>query len=282
MAISATNVNLFLDHISRVYARLLGVSGASSYGMGDVGDTDRAVGSAVDLVAAVLATGDVDVVNGILQKATRYEDSLSAVAKATPSGLLIGVENLIRELAISGVSTLDQFLTYYNYGAGGTNAALQSPYFRAIHYRWKLTYPTARNLYFEILQGGSFDGTTFTNALRKLVVGTGETPGDSISTDYAGGVPYVNCTVFNGASDTVTVTGTEYNPATGTRTANKTWTATVAGVGRVALASGGATPASANALIVASSAVAAGANITAGSTIFVEASKPSGRLAVPF
>jgi hypothetical protein len=230
----------------------------------------------------IIGTADQTVITDLLEAATEYSNSLSAARIATPRRLLIKLENAIRALGLTGVTSLDTYLTYYNYGAGGTNTALQSPYFREVYYRWKGGYPTARNLYFEILQGAAFGGTTFTNGLRKLVVGTGQTPGDSISTNYAGGRPYVNCTVFNGASDTVTVTGTEYNPATGTRTAGKTWTATVAGIGTVALASGGGNAASANALLVAVSDLAAGANITAGSTIFAESWKPASRLAIPF
>lgn len=283
--IDVADVNLFLDHISRGYARQLG---GSSYGTGELGDTDRAAGAAADLLAAVLATADASIlvgtasVPGMLTDVANWQAATSAIKHSTPRAVLNRIEKQVRALGLTGVNSLDQFLTYYNYGSGGTNTALQSPYFREIFRNWKNAYPTARNLYFEVLQGGEFDGTTFANALRSLLVGTGQTAGASISTDYAGGVPYLKVSGFAGSSDTVTVTGTQYDPATGTRTTGKTWTATVNADGNFALASGGGTPAAANALIVAVSGIVAGANITAPTLIYAEARRPSGRLAVPF
>lgn len=282
MAISATNVNLFLDHVSRIYARLLSTDNASAYGMGAVSSTNLAAGSAEDLEDAVLATADASVVNALLLASTSYKTSLSAVKIGCPKSILAKLDKALRDLALTGVSSLNTYLTYYNRGAGGTNTALQSQYFRALYYNWRGSYPTATNLYFELLQGEIFGGVTFTNALRKLVVGTGQTAGTDISTDYAGGVPYLKVSAFAGASDTVTVTGTQYDPVAGTRTTGKTWTATVAANGDIALASGGATPASANALICAVSGIVAGASITAATTIYVEAKRPTGRLKVPF
>lgn len=281
--LTVSNVNLFIDHLARAYARALGVAGSTSYGIGDAAATDRAQGAAEDLLAAIIATGDVSVMagaNGLLDPATRWTTSLTAVKIARNSEIMSRLQRQVAALGLTGVATLDQYLTYYNYGAGGTNTALQSPYWRALHYEWCARYPTARNLYFLITSGSSFDGTTYLNGLRRLVVGTGQTAGGSISTDYAGGVPYVLASTITG-SGLVTVTGTEYNPATGSRTAGKTWTATVTGNGAFALASGGGTPASANALIVAVSDITAAAGITVG-TIIAEARAPAGRLAIPF
>jgi hypothetical protein len=283
MALSTSNVNLIIDHLCRVYARALGVAGSTSYGIGDAAATDRAQGSAEDLLAALVATGDTAILagsNGLLDVATRWTQSLTAVRVARNSEIMSRLQRQISALGLAGVATLDQYLTYYNYGAGGTNTALQSPYWRALHFEWCARYPTARNLYFAILSGGTFEGTTYANGLRKLIVGTGQTAGASVSTDYAGGVPHVLASGTSG-SGLVTVTGTEYNPATGTRTAGKTWTVTVNANGAFALASGGATPASANALIVAVSDITAAAGLTAG-TVVAEARAPSGRLAVPF
>ncbi len=285
MSIALANVNLFLDHICRGYARALG---GSSYGIGESGDTDRAQGAAADLETAVMATADSSIlvgtatVPGILADVSAWKTSMSAKKVSVPRSVLNRIEKQVRALNLTGVNSLDQFLTYYNYGSGGTNTGLQSQYFRILFYQWKNAYPTARNLYFELLQGASFGGTTFTNGLRKLLVGTGETAGDSISTDYAGGVPYLKVSGFAGTSGTVTVTGTQYDPATGTRTAGKTWTATVTGNGNFALASGGGTSASANALLCAVSGISAAGSITAPTLIYAETWKPSGRLAVPF
>lgn len=280
MAITLARFNLFADHVCRAYARAYGTS--AGYGIGPSGATDRAQGALYDLDAALAALGDNALVDALYTDLSNWMAGMTAVNVATHKGFLGALESLLRDLALTGVGSLDQFLTYYNYGSGGTNTALMSPWFRDVFYRWKGAYPTAYNLYYECTQGFVFQGTTHTNALRKLLQGTGQTAGDTISTNFAGGLPKLNCTVFNGASDTVTVTGTQYNPADNTRTAGKTWTATVTATGVFTLASGGGTPASANALICAVSGIVAGANITAGSIIFAEAQRPAApRLAIP-
>lgn len=283
MGITVTLLNQFLDIECRVYARLL--ASGQSYGIGTTTDTDKAYGAADDQVDAVIASADSDVIAALSTKAVRRRNALTAIKVSINRALLNGTEGLVRALTSpTTFASLDAYLTYYNYGSGGTNTALQSPYFRDLYSEWKNgATPTARNYYYECTAGLNFKGTTHTNALRKIVV-TASTPastaGDTISTDYAGGIPKITVSGFAGASDTVTVTGTQYDPATGTRTAGKTWTATVSGNGTVALSSGGGTPASANALICAVSAISVGASIT-DCTIYAEAHKPTGRLAIP-
>lgn len=278
MAIDYTDVNLFLDYLCQAYSRILGASG---FGVGESGDTTRARKSAIDLDAAVIATADSSIivgtpsVPGMLQDVINWENSLSAVKVATPRAVLNRIEKLVRVLELPGVNSLDQFLTYYNGATHGPNLALQSQYFRKLFYQWKGSYPTATNLFFELTLAGVFEGTTFSNGLRQLLVGTGQTAGASITTDYAGGVPYLMVSGFAGGSDTVTVTGTEdYH---GVRTAGKTWTATVNGNGAFALSVGTAT---ANSLIAAVSGIVAGGSITAPTLITVESHRPSGRLAM--
>lgn len=271
------NVNLILDNLCRVYLRLLSEDGATNYGAGEPGQTYLAAGAAQDIQAAVLASTDVVLIGALLTPATQGVSAVSA-SRITQNAYRSLLNKLQRHVnQVSGTATLDQFLALQNNGVQATNGALQNPAFRAIYHSWKGVYPSARNLYFEILQGA-----TYANALRKLVVGTGETAGTSVSTDYAGGVPFLKVSGFTGSSGLVTVTGTEFNPVTGVRTTNKTWTATVTGDGDFALVSGGGSAASSNALIVAVSGISAAGSITASTTIFVEARKPSGRLPVPF
>lgn len=295
MSISATNVNRFLDHICQGYARAIGSS--AGFGIGTTGGTWGTEKASTDLQAQVLDTEDATVVGGLLAPVQRFVASLNPVVIACPKAVLYNMEAQIKALTSpTSFASLDAFLTYYNYGAGGTNTALQNQYFRALYRQWKGAYPTARNLYFELKQGQTFveatksgsvwtfTPTTFTNALRKEVITAGvgvETAGTDISTNYAGGVPYLNVSGFAGTTDTVTVTGTQYDPATGTRTATKTWTVSVTGDETFALASGGGNAASADALICAVSAIAAGSNIT-DATIYVEAWPPTSRQAVPF
>lgn len=284
MSISTANVNKFLDIVVQGYARALGSS--AGYGIGASGAAYGTAAAATALRTAVLDTEDAGVVTAsMLSSLARWIGAMDAVKLILPRGVLDQVEKQIRGLTSpTTFASLDAYLSYYNYGAGGTNTALQSQYFRELYYRWKGAYPTARNLYFQLKQGESFGGVTFTNALRKEVITGGvgvETAGTDISANYAGGVPYLRVSGFAGTTDTVTVTGTQYDPATGTRTATKTWTVSVTGDGTFALASGGGNAASANALICIVSAISAGSNIT-DATIYVEAWAPSGREAIPF
>jgi len=287
MSITYTNVNFDIDGYCQGLARLFGANG---YGVGGPGDTTRAWKAASDVETAILATVDSSIIvgtpsaPGMAADAKRFKDSLDPRKIGTPRSVLNRIERQVRVLKLTGVNSLDQFLTYYNGATHGPNLALQNQYFREMFYEWKGSYPTATNLYFEVLLNAVFRSletdtlveTTFSNGLRQLLVGTGQTAGYDITTDYAGGVPYLLVSGFAGSSDTVTVTGTEdYH---GVRTAGKTWTATVTGNGPFALSVGTAT---ANALIAAASGIVAGANITASTLITVEAHKPSGRLAVP-
>lgn len=291
MALSATKVNKFLDELSRMYALALG---GSSYGIGSTGDTDRAADAAADLETYLAGLGDSAMqlaLTRAVQATTAAMDAATLIGSKTRS-VYNGLNGQVRALGITGVRTLDAYLSYLNYGVGGTNTALQCPYFRELFAAWSNgTNPTKYNLYFVVKAGTVFDGVTYTNALRKWVVtgaGTGTaTAGTAVPNDgggtpvyeYAGGVPYLAVSGLTG-SGVVTVTGTQYDPATQTYTAGKTWTATVSADGDAALASGGGSAASANALIVAVSAISAAAGITAG-TIYAQAHAPTSRVAVP-
>lgn len=179
-----------------------------------------------------------------------------------------------RRSEVAGVTSLDDYLTYLNVTHATKWQALYDPNWRDLYYAVRGTYPSPENMYFEIIS------PTYANGLRKLVIGTGETAGASVTTtSYAGGFPKITVSGSTGA-DTVTVTGTQYNPATNTATAGKTWTAAVTGDGTVALAAGGGTPADTDALIAACSGITAGGSLSAG-TIIVEAHRPTGRPLLP-
>lgn len=275
MGINITDLSEAMDYMARVY---VGTLGTGTYGVGEPGDSNYAAGAADDLVTAILGM-DSDVVLKVHTKAVRQAAALSAVRVGTWSDVLNSLNDLCRASGLTGVTNLNTYLTYYNTGSGGPNNGLQHQAWREMHYRWKGSYPTATNLYFECKRNGYWAGTTFTNALFKYDVtgaGTGTpTSGYSITTNYAGGKPYLNVTGFAGASATVTVTGTQ--DLAGVRTTGKTWTASVSGDGTVALTAG---TAHADALIAAVSSVSVGAAMTNGD-IYVEAWKPSGRLSIP-
>lgn len=179
-----------------------------------------------------------------------------------------------RRSEVSGVTSLDDYLTYLNITHATKWQCLFDPNYRDLFFAIRGTYPSPENLYFEVIS------PTYANGLRKLVIGTGQTAGASVTTtSYCGGFPKITVSGSTGA-DTVTVTGTQYNPATNTATAGKTWTAAVTGDGTVALVSGGGTPADTDALITACSGITAGGSLSAG-TIIVEAHRPTGRPLLP-
>lgn len=284
MAFTLTRLNKNIDRFCQFYERLRGsYDTAGIYGMGEEGWSYGAAGALADYRADMISAADNSELNALLQQANSAMDACSAVAKALAviRGSLIKNEGLVRGLAVAdGVNSIETYLTYYNTGAGGTWTALQPPQWRELFYQWKRVYPAVSNVYYEVLQAGTFRGTTFTNALRKLIVGTGTTAGETVDhTKYCGGIPQVYCSTFNGSSDTVTVTGTEFNRTTGLTTAGVTWTFTVNATGRFARVGG---TASADSLIVACSNISAGANITASSVIYAECRRPTSRLAIPF
>ena len=186
-------------------------------------------------------------------------------------GLLTRIERHVQ--VHGGYGSLDAFLSALNPTTGTKWTGLQNWRLRDLWQLWKGAgqVPSVHNLYFELLQGA-----TYANALAKLVVsGAVFTTGSAVDTSkYAGGFGYLLVSGFAGSTDIVTVTGTQFNPATRTATAGKTWTASVTGNGSFALTAG---TADADSLIAAVSAIAAGGSISGG-TIYVEARRPAGRV----
>ncbi len=148
--------------------------------------------------------------------------------------------------------------------------ALLSPSWRFLHYAVLSSYPSAPNVFFEVLQG-----SVYANGLRKLIVGTGQTAGYDIdSTAYAGGYGRIKWTGATG-TDTVTVTG-DWRKTDGTLHVAGAGTATLSGASGTAVL----TPPDTNALLIKVTGIVAGGSISAG-TIYAEAVKPASRANPP-
>lgn len=284
MALTVTFFTTFADHIVRGYERLRG--DGSTYGMGLSTDTDKTYGALLNLESAVVATADTDVISKVLPVATAAKTATSATTKYLPivRDTLNKLEQMVRALTVTTFSGIEAYLTYYNIGAGGYWTALMPPGWRELYFAWKRAYPANNNVYFEILQGGTFRGTTYTNALGKFVVsgaGAGAfTDGAAVtSANYCGGFGNLKVSGLAGTGN-VTITGVGFDPVTGLVTSSKTWITSVTANGDTSLAVG-AGSAPANCLLIDVTNITIAAGITAG-TIYVEAKKPTSRLAVPF
>lgn len=283
MAITADDFELFADRLCQAYERM---RGGSSYGVGIVGDTSYTYGALDDLLGDISATADADIIGGLYATAKVARDSTYAerIFVRQVQGILERLNGLVRAAGVSAtITNIETWLDYYNTGAGGNWNCLMPPQWREIYYQWKRAYPAIDNLYFEIKEGGTFRGTTYTNALGKFVAtgaGTGTfTNGAAVDTaKYAGGVGNLKVSGLAGSGN-VTITGTGWNPATGAITASVTWITSVSGDGNTALAVGAGT-APANCLINDVTNITTAAGITAG-TIYVEALKPTGREVIP-
>lgn len=284
MPIAAADFNLFADRLCQMYER---IRGGSSYGVGVVGDTDKAYGALDDLLGDIATTADPDIIGGLYTVAKSARDSTYAerLMVRQSQAILERLNQLVRAAAIdSSITNIETWLAYYNTGAGGEwNALMPGPQWREIYYQWKRAYPAIGNLYFKVVQGGTFRGTTYTNALAKFVVsgaGAGTlTDGAAVdTTKYAGGLPKINCSGLAGSGN-VTITGTGWNPATNAITASVTWITALSGDGLTAIVPGAGT-APADCLINNVTNITIAAGITAG-TFYIEAHAPSGREAMP-
>lgn len=273
MAITAAHVVTLTDHLATEYVRLRGVTG-QAYGMGTSGDTERAFDKASDFESAVLAmSGDV----------AQYLVGAAATAKKLcdindrgffyAAGRLASLKLACAQAGLANVTSIDLFARYYNTGDGAPWNCLFSPYFRLAYYAVLKAYPTNTNVFFQCKQGEVFEGTTFTNALRKgAVTGAGaetETAGFDIDADsYAGGIGKITMSGITG-SGTLTIAGTWRKPDGTTETGDGT--ANVTGDGTFTL-----TPPTADSLLLACSALTTPAGISAG-TYYVETYAPAGR-----
>jgi len=281
-ALSNTALNLILDDLTRIHLRMIGTQ-ASGYGLGKTGEAWGAGYVLASLINPDLLTAaDLEPIVEIGASLLAAEDAFRpyTIVGSQLQGVFNALQTHLTGVGLTNVNTINDYLTYYNVGTGGTWQTLA-------HYTFKDLYdalfPQACldpwNSYYEVLQGvvDPYVGLTYTNALRKHVVGSGNTAGQSIDgTKYSGGTPQLNVTAITG-SGVVTVTGTAFDPLTKTTIVGATWTVTANATGRVAF-TGGTAPA--NSHICAVSNIAAAAGITVG-TMYVEAARPAGRALLP-
>jgi hypothetical protein len=257
-AILPSNVAGYTDKLSAWYLQV-----QSGLGNG----TSGASAKVQDMMDILLNCVNYDELDALLRPTKSLLDAsiFTNFVSGTVSVFLSALSNLCGRSGLSGVSDLNTYATYYNLQAATKWHCLFNPVFRDVYALWRGgTYPSAYNVYFEVLQGSEYP-----NALRKLVVGSGQTAGYTIDdTMYAGGFAYVTWSGVSG-SGTATVTGT-WRKTDGT-TASGNGTVNVSG------ASGSATitPPFSNALILSCSNIAV-SGITAG-TLYLEARRPSGR-----
>lgn len=257
-AILPVQVTVFTDKMTAWY---LAVN--AGLGNGASGVSDKATG----LQLLVFDLDDYEQEIALLQPSeqVRLASLASVYVAGTMSPFLSALSSLCAKAGIPGVHDLDTYATHYNLNATAKWQCLFPPDFRALYGLCRNgNYPSAHNVYFEVQQGAAYP-----NALRKLVVGTGQTAGHDIDQQqYAGGFPYLRWSGVSGTG-TVQVTGlwrkTDGTTSTGTSTVN------------VSTASGTASisPPFANALILTCTDISV-SGISAG-TLYAEAWRPSGR-----
>jgi len=257
-AILPSNVTAYTDKLCAWYLQV-----QSGLGNG----TSGASAKVQDMMNTLLNCLNYDELDALLRptKSLLEASIFTNFVSGTVPVFLSALSNLCGRSGLSGVSDLNTYATYYNLQHTTKWQCLFNPVFRSVYALWRGgTYPSAHNVYFEVLQGSDYP-----NALRKLVVGTGQTAGYTIDDSmYAGGFAHLTWSGVSG-SGTATVTGT-WRKTDGT-------TATGNGTANVSGASGSAsiTPPFSGALILSCSNISV-SGITAG-TLYVEARRPSGR-----
>lgn len=269
--LTAANMADLIDLACKGYVQLVGTS-ASDMGIGESGASYGAYDSMADFATKLVTIANTDLLGDSLNACNQARDKMTAtnVAKLCIGPAINAIEGHIRRRSNATIGkSIEAFMTYYNTAYATKWSCLAPSQWYDLYYAWRGVRPSVQNVYFEVLQG-----STYANGLRKLVVsGATQTAGASVdSTKYCGGFPQIVVSGITG-SGVVTVTGSQYNPATKTVTAGKTWTYTASADGTFALAPG---TADADSLIVAVSNIAVAAGITAG-TIYAEAARPSGR-----
>lgn len=268
-----------IDRATQLGMRYVGASG-QTYGVGVPAGSYGAAVAATALLRDVLESADEHVTDSLTSVArTLKNTNADGLAKAARD-----IEPIIDALGrharnqqpAAAVVDLDSYAEYYNCTHATKWQVLFPPYFYDIYLEAKGEAPSRCNIYYEVRQGESYGGNTFTNALGKFVAsgaGAGTfTAGFDINATAswaAGGFPWLTMTGITG-NGVVTVTGKAFDPATQTVSSGVTWTATVTGDGRWQLAVG---TAPANSLIVAVTNITIAAGISAG-TIYVESERP--------
>lgn len=280
--ISPTQVYKIIDLYVKMYNRLLGTT-ASGLGAGDGTFGASYIGS--DIRALIEGSSDVTFADADIQIAlaaeakrlvTRFDaDVLIGSAGSQFIAKLSSLSAAARTVSAT-IRDLDSYMEWFNWNNGSTYwQCLAPPEWYDIFYALRTSHPSKRNMYHPVMEGGTVRGTTYTNALYKVVL-PGPTNTDGGSVDYTlfqGGYAYVKWTGGTGAGAcSITVTGKNQSNEVETWTLSGTW-----GVGAFTATQTGylLTPLTANSLITDVTGVV----ITGmtGGTLYFEARPPSGR-----
>lgn len=287
MALTAANALALTDKMAAMYLALKGDGTSTGYGgavvlgagdntltrAADYGMNRKARDLEVLLIgdgSTVYGVGDYASMNALIQSVHALQ-SIAPYEKLAPTiftSVLQAINNACAAQALAGVTTIDQFATYMNTGAGGPNNCLLNPYFAEVYKLTMNTGLTAGNVWSPLIQGNPGMG-----AWAITGAGTGNFTGGTAVTaaSYVGaGLAQVQVeAALTGAPNyTVTVTGT--NQA---GTGGRTWTGTITGNAQGATYT--LTPGVATDCLVSVQAIAI-TGATAG-TVVVWASPPAGR-----
>lgn len=283
----------FLDALASIYLKLRGSdpagagapSNPNGFGLGLEDGNWGAASLVEDVVQAVVdaALVGVDGIDPIVALGQAAQNLKSRINTKTVAANLLtdpigALRNHIAAAQIEGATDIDSFLTVRNTVDPSKWQIMVPPAFALLYKDVTNTDLSKENVWFEVLQG-----SVYTNALGKLIVGTGYSDGFSIdNTYYAGGFPKIKVVGVAGTG-VITVTGTAFNPANKQSVTGKTWVYNLVEAvdGTYALAPGGGSAAPSNSLILDVTGVAVDPSITAG-TIYVEAHRPTGRAAFAY
>src|SRR5581483_5945010 len=157
--ITAATVVSLTDKVGALYDAALG-SSTTMDGLGDSTQVWGASKKANDLVVLVQALTDPGQQVALLKPANDLQNQMTAKLQLAPD--LVQFFNNLKQLcaatsAVTGASSLDSFLKYYNIGAGGPWNALLHPDFATIFQQINNGVAlSAFNVYFEILQGATY------------------------------------------------------------------------------------------------------------------------------
>lgn len=201
----------------------------------------------------------------------RAQSTASVAAANYFSDLFSRIGQVIQGMAVGpNVIALDQYLTYYNVGAGGTNQALQSPYVRWVMESLGMN-PNRANFCYVAYTAGNHVGAQIGG-----VFSAGSKTVDTAK--FVGGMPRLKFATFDSNNGAVTVTGECWNPATQAIEVGKTWITTggtfTAALEERVLIPGGASPAPANALMTKATAMG---GVNAGNRFEARLYPPTGR-----
>lgn len=223
-----------------------------------------------DFQAAVLASGDLVLINSLLDPNSDFVKNTNA-ASLSSSYLYAEMLKLAARCnaaGLTGVVDIATFAAYYNSGAGGPANCLLAPEFDLLY----------QALYRGVSVGaGNLYAPTQANMGQRSVAGA-LAPGSAISpTSYAGAalsIVLVSSYASGAGGNTLTVTGTARD-ASGTVQASRTFTASVTGNGTQPLS-----PTTGGDLLLSVTGITLPASMTAGTAVVI-GMVPSGRPSPP-